>query len=103
MKLRVSGNKFYADNLMFSQCESNTNEGIYEISIRYSHEHERDLPYADGLGWVGSDDSCAIVLGRVLCGDGKVIPCFVAESRLISLLTVAEDLSQFSTLEIRNG
>ena len=107
MRLSVRGNKLFADNLMFSHAEVNDARcdqyGSFPVEVRYSHAHERDLPMATGLGWLGADASCAVIVGRVVPRDGKVLPCIVTESRLIGMLNRAEEQGGRCILEIEHG
>lgn len=109
MKLLIRGNSLFADNLMFCHAGANHarrdqfQSGSYEVTARYSHEHKRDVPYADGLGWVGADPACAVVLGRVVDGNSQVLPCLVTETRLIGLLERLEEQGKRCLLEISHG
>ena len=104
MKLTIQGNRLYADNLMFSHCE--VKDGHRDKSFsgeaepRYSHAHGTELVHVDGLGWVGAQPSCDVVLGRVVKSDGGVLPCRVTEARLIGLANFATEQGKRITLEI---
>ena len=104
MKLSIQGNRVYLDNLMFAHAENkhgNGNEPFSgEAEPRFSHHHSRELLHADGLGWVGADPTCAIVLGRVVRGDGSVMPCLVTEARLMGVANYATEQGKKITLEI---
>lgn len=109
MKLLIRGNSLFADNLLFSHVgvpnaqRDQFQPGSYEVTARYSHDFERDLPHADGLGWIGADAACAVVLGRVVDGHGQVLPCRVTEARLVGLLETLEERGGRCTLEINHG
>lgn len=104
MKLSIQGNRAYLDNLMFSHAE--VQDGYShkpfsgEAEPRFSHAHSRELLHADGLGWVGADPTCAIVLGRVVRGDGSVMPCLVTEARLMGVANWTTEQGKKITLEI---
>lgn len=107
MKLLIDGNKLYTNSLFFSHVEvadgSGDKPSNCTVEPRYSHAAGRELLHADGLGWVGADDSCAIRVGRVVRGDGSVLPCKLTETRLISLVYAIEDRGNKASLEVRNG
>lgn len=73
-----------------------------EVEARYSHHHGRDLPIADGFGWIGADSKVAIVLGRVVKSDGSVIPCKLTEARLMGMIDHATDVGKKITLEVHH-
>ena len=104
MKLSIQGNRLYVDNLMFSHCEVKDGHGDKpfsgEVSTSYSHYHGRNLPKVDGLGWIGADHKVSVVLGRVVRGDGEVIPCQLTEARLMGMLERNEEMGGRATLEI---
>lgn len=74
--------------------------GKYAVAAQYSHHHRKDLPRAIGLGWIGADDECDIVLGRVRKSDG-VIPCPSSIAQVMAKIEVAEDDGKEITLEIK--
>lgn len=104
MKLSIQGNRLYVDNLMFSHCEVKNGHGDKpfsgEVSTAYSHYHSRNLPKVDGLGWVGAAPECAIRVGRVVTGDGSVMPCSVTEARILCMVAFNEEKGGKTTLEI---
>lgn len=104
MKLSIQGNRAYLDNLMFSHAEVKDGHGNKHFSgeaePRFSHHHARELLHADGLGWVGADPSCAVVLGRVVRSDGSVMPCLVTEARLMGVANWTVEQGKKITLEI---
>lgn len=107
MKLLIDGNKLYTDSLFFSHVEVGDGVGSElrdcAIEPRYSHAAGRELLHADGLGWVGAAPECAIRVGRVVRGDGSVLPCKLTEARLRSLVYAIEDRGVKASLEMRNG
>lgn len=107
MKLVVQGNRLYVDGLLFSHCEVKDGHGYKSFSgtveARYSHHHGRELAISHGIGWLGSDPSCDIVLGRVVAGDGRVIPCSTTEARLMGLVNYTEEQGKRITLGIERG
>lgn len=107
MKLSIQGNRLYVDNLMFSHVE--VKDGHRDkpfagsVESRFSHAHGRELPIADGLGWLGGEPSCDVVLGRVVKGDGSVMPCKLAEGRLLGLINIAEETGKRVAIEAQHG
>ena len=104
MKLSIQGNRLYADNLMFSHCEVKDGHGdkpfTGEAEPRYSHAHGTELVHVDGLGWMGAEPSCDVVLGRVVKSDGGVLPCRVTEARLMGVVNWTVEQGKRITLEI---
>lgn len=108
MKLIIHGNCLYVDNLRFCHCEvKHDGNGIKPFSgtveARFSHHHGRELPIADGIGWLGADSQVSVVLGSVVKSDGSVIPCKLAESRLLGMINYTEEQGKRITLEIERG
>ena len=107
MKLLIDGKDLYTNQLYFSHVE--VNDGIGDksrncaVEPRYSHLAGRQLLHAHGLGWIGADDSCAIRIGRVVRGDGSVIPCKLTETRLMGLVAALEDRGEKCSLELIHG
>ena len=105
MKLVIQGNRLYADNLRFCHCEvKEDGNGIKPFSgtveARFSHHHGRELPIADGLGWLGAAPECAVRVGRVVRSDGSVMPCSVTEARILGMANYAVEQGKRITLEI---
>ena len=107
MKLVIDGNRLYLDNIQFSHIEvKNGNRDKHfsgEAEPRYSHHHGAELLHVDGLGWVGGQPSCDIVLGRVVSGTGDVIPCRTTEARLMGIVNFTTEQGKRITLEIERG
>lgn len=108
MKLVIDGNRLYLDGLMFSHVGvKNGHRDKHfsgEAEPRYSHHHHgSELLHVDGLGWVGGQPSCDIVLGRVVQGDGSVIPCRTTEARLMWIANWTVEQGKRITLEIERG
>ena len=107
MKLSIQGNRLYADNYILSHCE--VEDGHRDKSFsgtaepRYSHAVGRELLHVDGLGWMGAAPECAIRVGRVVTGDGSVIPCQLTEARLMGMANYATEQGKRITLEIERG
>ena len=74
--------------------------GKYAVTPQYSHAHGKDLPYAIGLGYIGADAECHIILGRVLAKHG-CIPCPSSLAQVMAKIEVAEDDGKEITLEIK--
>lgn len=102
MKLTIENGTLFADNLFFCYCEPGNERndipaGAFKVTTTYSHKHGKDLPNVVGIGWVGADKECDIVLGRVRSGAG-VMPCDAHLVRLLSLIEAAEDRGAKVTL-----
>ena len=107
MMLSIRGNFLCVDNLRFCHCEVKEDGNSIKpfsgtVEARFSHHHGRELPIADGLGWLGADSQVAVVLGNVVKSDGSVIPCKLAEARLLGMMNFAADKGQRCTLEIED-
>lgn len=103
MNLLLSQNNLYADNLYFCHAEgADLPAGRTGIEVRYSHQHNRDLPYALDIGWVGGDASCDVRIGRVRADHG-LIPCRATEQRLIGMLERINDRGERATMEVKHG
>ena len=104
MKLKISGNTIYTDG--FKLCHVSFKQGRKafdgEAEVRYSHTAGRDLAIADGIGWFGADPICSIVVGRVVDGNGDVLPCKLTEARLLGMMNFAANKGQRCTLEIED-
>ena len=107
MRLTIQGNRLYCDNLMFSHCEVKDGHGDKHFSgtaePRFSHHHGEELLHVDGLGWCGPYSDNAIVLGRVVRGDGSVMGCRVTHARLIGMANFITEQGKRITLEIERG
>ena len=107
MKLVIDGNRLYLDGLMFSHAGVKYGRGDKHFSGEaeplYSHHHRSELLHVDGLGWVGGQPSCDIVLGRVVSGTGDVIPCRTTEARLMGIVNFTTEQGKRITLEIERG
>ena len=104
MNLSIRDNTIYADNLKLCFCEAgngrpNLPHGRYEVVTQFSHVHDRILPDAIGLGWIGASPECDIVLGGVR-GRNGVIPSPSALGRLLALIEAKEDMGAAVTLEV---
>lgn len=103
MNLLLQLDNLYADNLFL--CHVSAEElapGRYEVGVRYSHDHSRDIPYVENVGWMGGEPWCDIVLGTVR-SDAGLIPCPAIEQRLLRMLDRAGDRGERAILEIRHG
>ena len=97
MKLSISGNTLYADNLKVCFCEAGNERtsipaGHYPVTIEFSHVH-------DGIGWIGASHGCDIVLGGVI-GSSGVIPSRNPLGRLLAMIQAKEDMGSSVTLEV---
>lgn len=104
MKLSISGNQLYADNLKVCFCEpgnerSSLPAGRHRVTIEYSHLHGAELPKVDGFGWIGAKPGCDIVLGGVV-GRSGVIPRRSFVDMLIGKIEAAEGMGKSTFLEV---
>ena len=95
MKLSITSGALYIDNFYHSYVgygngRESLQLGRYPVSSQYSEVHGRDLPYVAGIGWIGDDQECDIVLGRVLA-NGTCLPCSTYVGKLIHRIVLAED------------
>lgn len=103
MLLSIQDGALYCDGLFLSYCGVSDERqalryGRYAVETRYSHAHGEDLPYVDGIGWVGpsstrGDVACELALGRVR-NRADVIPCPTFVVRLLALLEAADERGQ---------
>lgn len=104
MNLSIKGDAFYIDNVFLCHCAAgngrqNLPTGRFETATQYSHTHGKILADAYGLGWIGADIGCDIILGSVLRRNG-VLPSQGALSRLLAMLEVAEGNGSAVWLEV---
>lgn len=104
MNLKIEDGTLYADNLTLcfagaGNGRPNLPTGHYPVSTQYAHVHGKTLPDAVGLGWIGADRCCDVVLGGVRGRSGPV-PSPSSLGRLLALLEAAEDIGQAVTLEV---
>lgn len=104
MKLKIADHSLYVDNVFLCYAgagngRSDLQPGHYPVSTQYAHVHGKTLADAVGLGWIGADRGCDIVLGGVRGLSGP-IPSPTALGRLLALLEVAEDRGEPVTLEV---
>lgn len=105
MRLTIENGTLFVDNLFFAYAgvgndRTNLQPGCYPVATQFSHKFGQDLPNAHGLGWIGAESGCAIVVGRVRAGAG-VLPCSGHLSRILSLLEAAEDRGALVELSVR--
>ena len=107
MKLYIQGNRLHVDNLRFSRCEVSDGHRNKSFSgsaePRYAHSVGRELLHVDGLGWLGAAPECAVRVGHVIHGDGSVLPCQLAEARIVGMANFASETGKRITLEIERG
>ena len=105
MKLEIDYPALYADGLFVCYVGAGNGStaiqpGRYAVEATYSHAHRKNLVLADGLGWIGADAECDVVLGRVRNRDG-VVPCESFERRVFALVEAADDRGQASELVVK--
>ena len=104
MNLSIRDGALYADNIFLCYCEAgngrpNLPVGRYEVSTQYAHVHGKTLPDGVGLGWIGANRECDIVLGAVR-GRNGVVPSPSSLGRLLALLEASEDLGKTISLVV---
>mgnify|MGYP000326564644 CR=1 FL=1 len=105
MILEINNGVLYVDNVRFSLARltdgsKDVRLETREVRTQYSHNHGRVLPIADGLGWLGADDLCAVVVGDVR-GSNGAIPCLATEHRLVARIEAAEEFGVPVLIEIK--
>jgi hypothetical protein len=73
--------------------------GCSKVKTDFSDEHDADLLYADGYGWIGPTADCDVVLGQVRRRAG-VIPCLSTFCHVFALVEIAEKHGDKITLEV---
>lgn len=104
MMLSLRDGFLYVDNLRFCFAEQGNGRpelpaGRYEVTAQYAHVHGKTLPDAVGLGWIGADRGCDIVLGSVR-GRSGVVPQESLVSRLVAVLEEAQNRGKIVMLEV---
>lgn len=104
MKLRISKDIFYINNLYVCHVgagdgSDDIRSGRYPVTTQFSHAHGDILPQVDGIGWIGADPGCDIVLGRVRSGGG-VIPGKPFVDMLLNKIEAAEGMGKSIFLEV---
>lgn len=94
MRLEIDYPAIYIDGLFL--CYVGVNDGAtlrpgrYAVEATYSHSHRKNLVRVDGIGWIGGNKDCNVVLGRIRNRD-DVIPCESFEKRILALVETAQD------------
>ena len=70
-----------------------------EARTEYSHTFHKVMVKVDGLGLIGAEDTCDVVLGNVRGPDG-VIPCQATAERLVYFVDQAETSGRTATVEV---
>lgn len=104
MNLSIKGDAFYVDNVFLCHCAAGNGRqklptGRFEIATQYSHTMEKILADAYGLGWIGAEPGCDIILGSVR-GRASIVPSQGSLGRLLALLEVAEGAGNTVWLEV---
>lgn len=96
MKVTFSEGVCRVDNVKFGYYNgTDLLAGTYDLEARYSHKHGRVLPHADGLGWIGSDPDCAIIIGKVR-NRADVLP----DGHLVRVLTAHIEAADESGIKV---
>lgn len=95
MKLSIDHDILRVDNVHFCHVRPGNGRldlptGAYPVATTYSHQSAKNLPNASGLGWLGTDDQCDVILVGVR-GGTKPVPSLGHLVRLLALLETAED------------
>lgn len=76
MKLTLVHGSLYIDQLKFCKYEVKHDTrlipGKYPSEVRYAHHFGKPLPFLDGIGWLGSDAGCQIIVGQVRSKNGLI-------------------------------
>lgn len=104
MKLKIADHSLYVDNIFLCYAgagngRSDLQPGHYPVSTQYAHVHGKTLADAVGLGWIGADRGCDIVLGSVR-GRSGVVPQESLVSRLVAVLEEAQNRGKIVMLEV---
>lgn len=105
MRMLIQNGSLYINNHYTCHARgphgsSHLQPGTYAVTAQFSHAHGKDLPYAIGLGFLGADDQCDVVLGRVLASNG-VTPCASSVAQVMVKIELAEDDGKEILLEVR--
>lgn len=79
---------------------ANIPTGRYEVGTQFSHVHGEVLPDAVGLGWLGANPGCDIILGGIR-GRNGVVPSASSVAQVLAKMEVAEGSGQTVYLEVR--
>ena len=105
MNIEIQHGVMYVDQVRFSfvgagDGRNDIQPGSYPVEARYSHNHGKTLPHADGLGWLGFTPDCAIIVGKVRAGNG-LIPSSDMVQRLLLVIETYEETGRGAVLEVK--
>ena len=106
MRMLIQNGSLYINNHYTCHVEAGNGRTSFEprsseVRTEFSHALQKVLPYAEGIGWFGSDPECSVILGTVR-GRDRIIPSVSAVSRLASLVEGAESLGEQVMLTIKD-
>jgi hypothetical protein len=104
MNLSIRNGNLYIDNIRFCFVEPGNGRsdlplGRYPVTTQVAHHFGTELVLADGIGWLGANQKCDIVLGMVR-GRNVLLPCEASADRLFRLVDTYQEVDSKVTLEI---
>jgi hypothetical protein len=100
MKLSFEHGKLFVDNVKFCRYEAQDGSkdlqpGQYIVEARYSHSFGKLLPHVDGIGWLGNDAGCQVVLGRVMSQRG-----LIPDGHVVRVLTTGIEAAHETDIQV---
>ena len=105
LHITIENDHVFVNNVYFCRAgagngrSANLPTGFYEVESQYAHCMGKVLPKVVGLGWIGADEKCDIVLGAVRSRD-SIIGDANSVSRLLNRIEDAEQDGTAVTLEV---
>ena len=105
MKLLIRDGSLYADSFFLCHVEAGHGRthlpnGIFEVTISFSHAHQEELPQAHGIGWIGyAPDKHDLILGAVR-GRDSLLPSRAHVGRIQALIEQSLEDGKPVTLEV---
>ena len=104
LHITIENEHVFVNNLYFCRAgagngRANLPTGFYEVESQYAHCMGKVLPKVVGLGWIGADEKCDIVLGAVRTRDG-ILGDANCLSGLLHRIEEAESDGTLCTLEV---
>lgn len=104
MNLSIQNGSLYVNNIRFCFVEpgngrSDIPTGRYPVTTQVAHAFGTELVLADGIGWIGANPQCDIVLGLVR-GRNALLPCPTCADRLFRVVDTYQEVDSKVTLEV---